>query len=106
MSTNLFAKLSEIYKDYETKVERTGKFDYFILANPHWEENIKISEEDGIIFYFSYHHAHFDYGANMEENLQNLICYINDFLNESQVVFEVFIDDEAIRNFLLESGQN
>ncbi|MCL2854764.1 MAG: hypothetical protein FWE21_04005 [Defluviitaleaceae bacterium] len=95
---DLFAKLSEVYKGYETKVEAINDIDYFAIVNPFWDGNIRVSNEDldGIIFFFSFQHAHFDYGDDMNENINCLIEYINDFLGGKQVAVEFFQEGIAI----------
>jgi len=95
---NLFAKLSEAYKDYETRVETIDDIDYFVIVNPFWDENILISNEeiDGIIFFFSFYHDHFDYGYDMNENINCLIEYTNDFLDRKQIAIEFSQEGTAI----------
>jgi len=93
---DLFAGLSEIYKEYETRIETIGSIDYFVIANPFWDENIRISyeETDGIIFFFSSHHAHFDRfdGVDMAESVDSLIEHVNGFLNRKIVAVEFFVE--------------
>ena len=94
---DLFVRLAEVYGEYQTRIESIDGIDYFVIINPFWDENIKISEEDGIIFFFSYQHAHFDYyGADIDKNIDCLIEYINDFLDEQLVVVEFFQEDAAV----------
>jgi len=83
---DLFAKLAEVYKDYETRVESIYDRDNFVIVNPFWNENIRVSDEDGIIIYFSHQHGHFDYCDDMDENIDCLIEYINFFLYEKQLI--------------------
>jgi hypothetical protein len=89
----LVKRLEEVYKEYETKVSVSNGVDFFIITNPFWDENIYISCEDGIIFFFSFHHAHFDYCDEIDENVDSLIEYINSFLEEKRVVVELFHDE-------------
>ena len=92
----LAKRLAEEYKNYETRIEAEEGISYFVIVNPFWEENIRISTEDGIIFYFSYQHDHFDYYAGFNENIGDLINYINSYLNGERVCVEVFHEDENI----------
>ena len=95
---DLFSKLSEIYKEHETRVETIDDIDYFVIVNPFWDGNILISNEDldGITFFFSFQHAHFDYSDDINENINYLIEYINGFLDRKQVVVEFFQESTAI----------
>jgi len=90
---DLFSKLVEVYKDYRTRIESIDGRDYFVIVNPSWDENIRVSEEDGIVFFFSNQHAHFDYCDDIDENIDCLIEYINAFLHEKQVSIEFFQGD-------------
>ena len=94
--TSLTEKLTKTYNNYKTKVESINGVDYFVIANPFWEENIKISAEDGIIFYFSFQHAHFDFSNNIDDNINYLIEYINDFLEEKRAIIEFLAGDENL----------
>jgi len=89
----LFEKLKEVYKEYEMRIEYSNDTNHFVIINPYWEENIRISNEDGIIFLFSFQHAHFDYCDNIDENIDDLIEYINTFLDGKQVVIEFLQGD-------------
>jgi len=99
---DLFEILSEIYKDYETTIETRndgdyyGDIDYFVIINPHGSNNIEVSNprEEGIIFWFSYQHAHFDYCDDMQDNIEDLIEYINDFLEDRRASIE-FLDGDT-----------
>lgn len=86
----LFNKLAETYASYETKIESVNGTDNFIIINPFWDENIRVSFEDGIIFFFSFQHAHFDYCDDLDANIDCLVEYINAFLSEKQVAVEFF----------------
>ena len=89
----LFTKLTEAYKDYETRTELENGVNYFVIVNPFGGENIQISDEDGIIFFFSCQHAHFDFYDDIDDNIDCLIEYINSFLHEKQVAIEFFQGD-------------
>jgi len=93
LHSKLVAKLSEVYKDYEIWLESEVGIDYIVIVNPFGGENIRISDEDGIIFFFSYHHAHFDYGVDIDDNIDCLVDYINSFLYERHVAIEFFHGD-------------
>ena len=86
--TKLTEKLTKVYEKYETKIESKNDGNYFVIVNPFWDENIQISDEDGIIFFFSFQHAHFDYCDNIDDNIDCLIEYINAFLEEDRVAIE------------------
>ena len=92
----LAKKLTERYSKFETKTETINGIDYFVIVNPHWEENIRVSDEDGIIFFFSTQHAHFDYCGSDDENIDYLVEYIDDFIDGRQVAIEFFEGDNAI----------
>ncbi len=89
----LFSKLTEVYKSYNTKIEKINGFDCFVIINPFGGDNIQVFDDDGILFSFSYQHAHFDYGEDKDENMEYLMDYVNDFLDEKQVVIEFFQGD-------------
>ena len=92
----LTAKLSAEYKDYDTRIESGNDVDYFVIKNPYGNEDIRISDEDGIIFFFSSQHAHFDYFDDIDENIECLIEYINSFLCGKQVAIMFFQGDTAL----------
>ena len=81
-------RLSETYSEYETKIEKHSGCDFFVIVNPFGGENIKVSTEDGIIFFFAYQHAHFDYCEDIDDNIDSLIDYINAFISEGMVSYE------------------
>ena len=87
---NLFTKLAEVYKDYETRIETINYTDYFAIINPVGNDNILVSEEDGINLIFSSTSAQFNYNSDVNENVNDLITCIDDFLEEKQVVLEFF----------------
>ena len=97
---DLFEKLSEKlavkYKDYETSVESENGMKYFVIINPFWNENIRITDDDGIIFFFSFQHAHFDYCDDTNENIKCLIEYIDSYLSENRVVVEFLQDGKNL----------
>ena len=93
---DLFTKLTEVYKNYDVKTESDNGIKYFVIINPFWEENIRISYEDGIIFYFSFQHAHFDYYDSFDEDVDCLIEYTDTFLNEERVVIEFSQEGENL----------
>ncbi|MCL2828673.1 MAG: hypothetical protein FWD99_08065 [Oscillospiraceae bacterium] len=93
---DVFAKLSETYKEYEIRIESIDGIDYFIISNPFWDEDIWVSNEDGIIFWFWSLHKHFDYCESMDENIDCLIACINDFLDGKWVSAEFFRGDTAL----------
>ena len=84
----LAVRLADTYKDYETKIESNNGIDYFIIVNPFWEENIRAFDQDGIIFQFSYQHAHFDHCEDVDENIDDLIEYINNFIDKKHVALD------------------
>jgi len=92
----LFTRLTEIFKDYETKIEPYDGMDRFLIINPFSDEHIRVSDDDGIIFYFSTQHAHFDYYSDIDENIESLVDYINDFLSGKRVAIEFFCGDTDI----------
>ena len=92
----LCERLAENYANLETKIESENDINYFVIVNPFWEENIKISTEDGIVFYFSFQHAHFDFSNNIDDNINYLIDYIDDFLEEKRAVIEFLEGDENL----------
>lgn len=91
---DLFAKLSEkltkIYKKYETRIDSNNGIKHFVIINPFWEENIQICARDGIIFVFSFQHAHFDYCGDDDKNIDCLVEHINTFLEGKRVAIEFF----------------
>lgn len=88
IDVSLFNKLAEVYKNYETKIETINAIDYFIIINPFRNDNILVSEEDGINFIFSSTSSYFGYNADEEKNVNDLVTYINDVL-DGKHVFEV-----------------
>jgi len=81
---NLLARLSKEYIDYETKIETKDGSGFFVIVNPFWHENIRISLDDESIFFFSFHHAHCDCDVDY------LVEYINNFLHGKWVSIEFF----------------
>jgi len=100
LNMDLFEKLEERlakeYMNYKTRIESENGNKYFVIVNPFWEENIRISAEDGIVFYFSYQHAHFDFYNEFENNVRYLIDYINWFFIGEKVAIEFFCEDESL----------
>jgi hypothetical protein len=92
--TKLAARLSNEYNGYETKIEVNNGVDYFTIVNPLWNENIRISYEDGIIFFFSFQHTHFDYCEDFDDNIDSLIEYINSYIDGKRVAIE-FLHEET-----------
>lgn len=76
----LKARLEEVYSTYETITEVDNGTEYFVIINPFWNENIRISHEDGITFFFSFVHQHFDYSDDFDDNMEDLIDKIGMFL--------------------------
>ena len=97
---DLFAKLSEVYSNYETKIESDNGMACFVIVNPFWNEDIRVyyEELEGIIFAFSFQHAHFARfaGEDMAGSIDSLIQYINDFLDGKAVAVEFFKGETAI----------
>ena len=94
IKVNLFTKLAEVYKDYETKIEAINYIDYFVIVNPFGNNNILVSEEGGINLIFSSTSAHFNHNADANENVNDLIKCINEFLNGKLVVLQFFKEDD------------
>ncbi|MCL2678017.1 MAG: hypothetical protein FWE85_03070 [Clostridiales bacterium] len=95
----LTERLTETYSSYETKTETENGVNYFVIVNPFGGDDIKISCEDGegIIFYYAFQHAHFDFcGENIDDNIDALIDYINDYLYEKKVSIEFFHGKTAL----------
>jgi hypothetical protein len=88
----VFDRLKEAFKDYEIEIEIDSKnnTEWFIIKNPHWRENIEINYAGEYIFYFSYQHAHFD-----ENEIEDLIEYINGFISGEMVAIEFFMGEKA-----------
>jgi len=94
---DLFKNLVERYSNYETKIE-IDEEDTFVIINPYWEENIEVKHrDDGFIFFFSYHHAHFEFGVDIKENFTDLVAYINDFLGEKLIAYKISENEKYIR---------
>ena len=87
---NLFSKLAEVYKDYKTRIEAINSIDYFVIINPFWNENILVTDEGSINFIFSSTSVQFNCNEDQNENVNDLITCINDFLNGRQVVLQFF----------------
>ena len=83
IEVSLFSKLAEVYGDYETKIETINAVDYFVIINPFRNDNILVSEEDGVNFIFTSTSAHFC--AGVEKNVNDLVTYINDVLDGKHV---------------------
>jgi hypothetical protein len=111
--TKLIERLKEMYSGYETKMEVDNGINYFVIINPFWNENIRISYEDGIIFFFSFQHAHFDYCDDIDDNIDSLIEYINFYLEGEQVAIEflqgktnIFGGDRCQNDIDMSSGES
>ena len=89
-STDLIKRLTEEYRDYNTRIEKADAFDSFIIINPFWCENIRVSLDDEMIMYFSFHHAHCD------ASIDYLIEYINGIISEMWVAIEFFEEDSPL----------
>jgi len=75
---DLLKELTKAYKDYNTKIETDKGCAFFVIVNPYWEENIRISL-DNMIFYFSHHHGHCD------DSIDYLFDYIDKSSTESLI---------------------
>ncbi|MDR1563854.1 MAG: hypothetical protein LBS74_02745 [Oscillospiraceae bacterium] len=82
---DLLKRLTETYKNYNTRVETKNGTEYFVILNPFGDENIEVMLDE-VIFRFSFQHAHFD------EEEDSLFDYIDDFLSSKQVSFEFFVE--------------
>ncbi len=93
---DVFAALAERYKEQETRIETIDGIRRFVIINPQGRDNIKITMEEGILFSYSFQHAHFDFYSSVEENLEALMEYIDDFLTGRQVCCEFFKEGEDL----------
>jgi hypothetical protein len=91
-------RLSETYRDYETRVENRNGCDFFVIVNPFGGENISIGDECGLIFFFAHHHAHFDYceDDDVDAVIDSLTEYINEFMSGDKVSFQFFCDGKPV----------
>jgi hypothetical protein len=101
MFTKVSERLTDRYSNFETKIEEDCRGDkYFAIVNPYWNENIQVYCDDmvssGLIFYFSYQHLHFDYSDDIDENIDQCIDAIDDFLNGNRIVFEFFCEETRV----------
>lgn len=88
---NFFKKLSFVYQNYNTKIVSNGRKKEFHIINPAKDENVIILlSHNKLAFCFSYQHAHFD------EDINELIKYINLFLSDSYASLEFFNEDEDL----------
>ncbi|MCL2153658.1 MAG: hypothetical protein FWH57_12015 [Oscillospiraceae bacterium] len=86
----LAARLTDTYKDHETRIETIEGIEYFVIVNPFWEEDIRVLDQNGIIFRFSYQHAHFDCCEDIDEDIDELIEYIDEFIEKERVALDFF----------------
>ena len=87
---DLFAKLTATYKNYVTRTETDEGVDFFVIVNPFWNENIRITYDNGILLLFSHQHAHCD------DNFDLLTDYIDAFLHRKEVAIEFFSGDKPL----------
>jgi len=95
--TKITERLQSAYRSYETKIETDNGINYFVIINPFWDENIRVSyDENSIILFFSFQHAHFYYCNDIDENIDSLIEYINEYLVGKRVVIEFLHDEKSL----------
>lgn len=89
---DIIKMLQERYSDYKTKVYKSECGEIFEIINPNKEENIQIKLENNqmIIFYFSYQHAHFN------NDIKGLFEYIDQFISDSLAAIEFFNDGKNL----------
>ena len=84
-------KLFVHYKSEDACLHREGGEEWFEIINPYGKENIQVRwQENGLTFYFSYQHAHFNYDKKMKDNYLALTDYIDAFLSGEQAAVEFF----------------
>ena len=89
---NIFSTLAEKFRNYNNQIIIIDGVNTFEIINPFWKENIRlIVKENEIIFCFSYQHAHFN-----NDDFDELVEYINDFLTSKRIVIEFFIEEEHV----------
>lgn len=87
----LFEKLSSTYEKFETQISVQNNTPQFEIINPHKPENIIVKiHNNELTFYFSYQHAYF------QNDIAELILYINCFLSDDYVALEFFDGDKDI----------
>lgn len=92
---DLLTTLTEIYKEYDVKIEKKEDDVSFIIINPVGDDNIEILIEnyyDGfeLTFIFSFYHNHFD------EDIDGLINYINDFIQGKVTVYAFYCEERMV----------
>jgi len=94
----IFDKIAELYNNFKILTETKEEYKLLEIKNPYWEENIKIIFDTEITVCFSYQHVHVSMMAGRTEKceLDLLIEYINDIINNKKVAVGFFIEDKLV----------
>ncbi|MCL2817011.1 MAG: hypothetical protein FWD39_01315 [Clostridiales bacterium] len=99
LAKRLKERLTETHSNCETKIKTEGGVNYFVIVNPSGGDDIRISctDGEGINLSFASQGAHFGFCAeNIDDNVDALMGYINDYLCEKKVFIEFFHEETTL----------